>query len=1020
VTVYQAKRYQHLTPTQIKAAVHEYAGVRVPPGSGVPPRRFAASRFVLVTSALFESDTANVDEAERLSSEYEGDIGIDVVGAEQMSRVLHDSVSVVSSVFGSGWARVFCGAEPPPEPAHDPAAYGLLEGPLALLDLDEVDRVSREAAQAEPSRSATLDADIAEELEAAGFPGHARVIRRRAAATLLDAGRTTDGFVIIYDLARSRLLDGAPLEPDLHFRLLTLASQGQLDPVDQARLTLLLTIHDWPSTGTSLAVAAPALARLQSAQDPDTGILTCIVLEHALIDGIFEHDPPCSVVAECPPGTADLAEEVLSLADQVSTPDRLWRARIRCAVADARLDRARAAGQASSPLSAYSQLVDDASAGRYAPGAASLILSRAARAHAVNGEGALAIDRWRRSIMQACQARFFGDVRDLFRAIHYVAIETDPAQLPNLSQVAEGLPNQERLLASDGESALAAFEASHNGNLPDAFEDARRCLRGARLAGHLCEEMIYLRLFGDVLANVDEPKAAVGVLAAAGEGKKAAELAVRLSELVNMGDLLSRPFGRPVAAAAQVVGAQAQLIPDHQVIESTALLLDVAEKEWGPPGWGADPARQALEAVCRLGVRIPASLADRLLAAISPALVTQSRHTETAVSILVNMYLALPDLRAELAPQITHLLDQPTVQPYIWGLLANLREGREYLQPDVELRANAGAEHAVGLLAAWGVAGPSVQLAARKAAADLFRWETAVQRQSFSSGMWHQGAELLVALLRTDELLADVAPAELQDAASGSGPGKPDEAAKLAADAPEQLAVACVEKLSAIASDSLDSIISRHHAVAALRALIPYLPADLCASLAANLTQLYGNPGLSDQDMWDLQSLRPLSRGRTDTGARTFSAAVLLAAAEAYVQAGVRQKADESLAREIVDAAVNLVRSDDPDAAEPGARVLAVATPFAGDLAVSPFLLAAHPEERVRRHAVSLWLAAGTPPGIIRRLAQDESPGVRAAVAHEAESTTAAAPGEANMIRALADDPHYAVRHAYAHRRGMA
>jgi hypothetical protein len=209
VIVYQAKRYQELTPTQIKAAVHEYAGVRVPPGARVPPRRFTASRFVLVTSALFESDTANVDEAERLNSEYEGDIGIDVVGAEQMSRVLHDSVSVVSSVFGSDWARVFCGAEPPPEPAHDPAAYGLLEGPLALLDLDEVDRVSREAAQAEPSRSATLDRDIAEELDAKGFPGHARVIRRRAAATLLDAGQTTDGFAIIYDLARSRLCHAA-------------------------------------------------------------------------------------------------------------------------------------------------------------------------------------------------------------------------------------------------------------------------------------------------------------------------------------------------------------------------------------------------------------------------------------------------------------------------------------------------------------------------------------------------------------------------------------------------------------------------------------------------------------------------------------------------------------------------------------------------------------------------------------------------------------------------------------------
>ena len=116
-------------------------------------------------------------------------------------------------------------------------------------------------------------------------------------------------------------------------------------------------------------------------------------------------------------------------------------------------------------------------------------------------------------------------------------------------------------------------------------------------------------------------------------------------------------------------------------------------------------------------------------------------------------------------------------------------------------------------------------------------------------------------------------------------------------------------------------------------------------------------------------------------------------------------KADESLAAQIVDAAVNLVRSDDADVAEPGARALAVAAPFAGDAAVSPFLLAAHPEERVRRHAVSLWLAADTPPGIIGRLTRDESPGVRAAVAHEAERAAAAVPGEAEAIGALADDP---------------
>ncbi len=849
------------------------------------------------------------------------------------------------------------------------------------------------------------------------LPWPRRVIRRRAAATLLDAGQAAGAFEVLYGLALSRLLGGAAL--DLHFRLLTLAAQrGRLEEADQARLDLLLAIQNWAGTGSSLGAAAPAPAQLHTAGDPDTGLLTCTILEHALIDGIFEHEPPHSVVAECPPGTGARAEEVLALADEVSTPNRLWRARIHCAVADAGLDRARAAGQVPSPAAAYSQLVDDASAGRYPPRAASLVLSRSARAHAVNGEGARAIDMWRRSIMQACQDRLYGDVRDLFRAIQYVAIETDPSQLPDLAQVAEGLPNQERLLAGAGEPALAAFEASHNGNLPDAFEDARRCLREARLAGHLCEEMIYLRLFGDVLASADEPAAAVQVLAAAGEGKKATGHAARLSELVDMGYLLALPFSRPVAAAAEVVGAPAQLIPNEQVTAIVATLLDIAEKAWGPPGWGANPARKALESVCRLGIRIPGSPASRLLAVIAPALAAHGAYTETAVNILVNMFWALPDQRAVLAPRITGLLGQPAAQHHIWGLLASLPEGWEHLQHAVEQHADADEEQAIRLLAAWGVARASVQFAARRAAAGLLRWQTGIQRQLFSSGMWHQGAGLLTALLQADEPLAVVSPADLQPPRTGCGPGQPDEAAVLASGDPAHLAAACADKLTAIASDSLDSMPSRHHAVAALRLLLPHLPGDLSARLAVILTQLHRKPGLSEQDLWDLQSLSPLTRGRTDTGARTFSAAVLLAASEASTQATVRGNADDSLAREIADAAVSLVRSRDTDVAEVGARAIAVAARFAGDPAVSPVLLAAHPDDRVRAQAVSLWLAVGTPPGIIGRLARDESPVVRAAVAHEARRAAAADPEEAQVIDALANDAHYAVRHAYARRRG--
>ena len=172
--------------------------------------------------------------------------------------------------------------------------------------------------------------------------------------------------------------------------------------------------------------------------------------------------------------------------------------------------------------------------------------------------------------------------------------------------------------------------------------------------------------------------------------------------------------------------------------------------------------------------------------------------------------MALPGRRVELAPRITTLLGQPAVQPYIWGLLANLREGRENLLPDLELHADTGEEQAIILLAVWGTASPGVQLAARRAAARLLRWQTGTPREFLSSGMWHQGARLLVALLGAAGPLAAVVPADLQDPQDGSGPGQPDEAAILAAGDPGQLAAACAGKLAAIASDSVDSIVSRH------------------------------------------------------------------------------------------------------------------------------------------------------------------------------------------------------------------
>jgi hypothetical protein len=153
---------------------------------------------------------------------------------------------------------------------------------------------------------------------------------------------------------------------------------------------------------------------------------------------------------------------------------------------------------------------------------------------------------------------------------------------------------------------------------------------------------------------------------------------------------------------------------------------------------------------------------------------------------------------------------------------------------------------------------------------------------------------------------------------------------------------------------------------------------------------------------------RPLSSGHIDTGARTFSAAILLAAAEACAQAGSRGMVDESLAVEIVDAAVNLVRSDDVDVAEPGARALAVA---AGSRETRLSRLSCSP--RTLRSASG---GRASPPSCLSAPRPGSSagspgtspPSVRAVAAHEAERTAPAAPREADAIHALADDPHRA------------
>ena len=125
-SVYQVRRYQALTPDLISSTVTEYAG---PAGEreGKPPRRFAARRYVLLTSAPFDEDTVLQHRLEELQQRYRDDLLLEVWGQERLTAELRDCGALVNSVFGPERTREICGFVPVPPGPADPDRLGLVE-----------------------------------------------------------------------------------------------------------------------------------------------------------------------------------------------------------------------------------------------------------------------------------------------------------------------------------------------------------------------------------------------------------------------------------------------------------------------------------------------------------------------------------------------------------------------------------------------------------------------------------------------------------------------------------------------------------------------------------------------------------------------------------------------------------------------------------------------------------------------------------------------------------------------------
>lgn len=458
-----------------------------------------------------------------------------------------------------------------------PKSLGLVEDPVAVLRLDslEADAMTYEATDA--LAAARLYGVVARELKDGNFPGHAAKMRRRQAKAARAGGDQGAAFSILFDLALDRVLAGEDFVFARSVRQELRQMMPALDAVHQAKLSVLTALGEWYERGSDLPTTVPGLRVLAAGGDPHAALLCCLVMEQALVDGLYDFVPARSTVVNVDADTAGLLVDLRDLAAASDSSNVVIRARLRCAVADAALS---ADANPCDVDVAYGTLIGDALAGRVQH-ACGLVTSRAAYAFAIRGDISRADNLWRQSVLASSEDGFYGDVRAAMRASQLLTADSGELKLPGLDVVTSALPNRRRLLAGAHDPALAALEAAHNDKLPDALGDTRRYLWEGRLAGHLQEELLALALFGDVLAAGGHPAAAVESYVAAGEARKAAQLAAVLPEPVNVRAWTSSAVRRRRAAANQCGEAP-----------GTGTSQNAAENTTSPPGDAPTPVAQ--------------------------------------------------------------------------------------------------------------------------------------------------------------------------------------------------------------------------------------------------------------------------------------------------------------------------------------------------------------------------------------------------------------------------------------------
>jgi hypothetical protein len=398
---------------------------------------------------------------------------------------------------------------------------------------------------------------------------------------------------------------------------------------------------------------------------------------------------------------------------------------------------------------------------------------------------------------------------------------------------------------------------------PGALGHARTWTRHERINGALRDEWVARRRVGQVLHRATEHERAVEQFVRAGSRKDAVAAARAASRVDLTRHLVPAGSPRVQAAAAAVVGAQGDVLPDTAINEVTAALLSLVESSPSDEPFGPEPGKYALEALAALGPRLPVAVAQRVLQIVEPLVPRrQGNYRFFDEEILAVLAAVARSADHDLARRAGEALAEAIGQDVHRAADKVVSLGPDV--PRLEAAVHARAEvddNAARVLAAWDQWHPNMVGATRRVLEHLFAHPVGQQRSNFGIGVGPQRAALFVrAALRASEHTDHSSTESTADEFAG----RIDQV---------------VEHLLRWTEDSLDIAESRRTASDALALLADRLTGDTRSTAFARVLAVHDNPRWNPSDLTTHASLHPLSRFRIDVGSEQLPLACLRTAA---------------------------------------------------------------------------------------------------------------------------------------------